>query len=292
MWRFLQRNIRLSKQLDELVSSLTLERLEENLFRGVVADTTVKRVYGGKVLGEAITAAQMTAESDRPVHSVHAYFLREADAFNPIIYDVERSRDGRSFSARRITAIQYGRPIFIMEASFHKEEQGMEYQTEMADVQSPSSRAKVSFETSKIEEAPPKIQRMRNIAAPFEIRPLENSNEDDKSIRRIWVKTVAPLPDDLNLHRTIMAYVSDFGLLWTVIASKGYKMSNDDLMLASLDHAMWFHRPFRIDEWLLYECEAVSASRARGLAKGAFYTEHGELVCTVTQEGLIRVLDK
>lgn len=282
----------MSKQLAELVASLTLERLEENLFRGVVADTTVKRVYGGKVLGEAITAAQLTADEDRPVHSIHAYFLREADAFNPIIYDVERSRDGRSFSARRVTAIQYGRPIFILEASFHKQENGIEFQTEMANVPAPNKRAKVSFETTRIDEAPPKIQRMRNIAAPFEIRPLDNPGEDDKSVRRIWVKTVSTLPDDPNLHRTIMAYVSDFGLLWTVIASKGYKVSNDDLMLASLDHAMWFHRPFRIDEWLLYECEAVSAAAARGLAKGAFYTETGELVCTVMQEGLIRLLDK
>ena len=282
----------MSKALDELVSSLSLERLEENLFRGVVADTTVKRVYGGKVLGEAIMAAQHTAESDRSVHSIHAYFLREADAFNPIIYDVERSRDGRSFSARRVTAIQYGRPIFIMEASFHKQEDGMEYQATMADIPAPSKLTKVSFETSKIEEAPPKIQRMRNIAAPFEIRPLENPSDDDKSTRRIWVKTIDSLPDDASLHRTIMAYVSDFGLLWTVIASKGYKISNDDLMLASLDHAMWFHRPFRIDEWLLYECEAVSAASARGLAKGAFYTEQGELVCTVMQEGLIRLLER
>ncbi|MEM7467392.1 MAG: acyl-CoA thioesterase II [Pseudomonadota bacterium] len=281
----------MSKELDDLVNSLTLERLEENLFRGVVADTTVKRVYGGKVLGEAIMAAQQTAEQDRTVHSIHAYFLREADAFNPIIYDVERSRDGRSFSARRVTAIQYGRPIFILEASFHKEEDGMTYQTPMADVPPPSKLTRVSFETSRIEEAPPKIQRMRNIAASFEIRPLENASEDN-STRRIWVKTVDALPDDAIMHRTIMAYVSDFGLLWTVIASKGYKISNDDLMLASLDHAMWFHRPFRIDDWLLYECEAVSAASARGLAKGAFYTENGELVCTVMQEGLIRLLDK
>ena len=200
------------QELDELVAALDLERLEENLFRGNVGDTTVKRVYGGKVLGEAIKAAQSTADAERSVHSIHAYFLREADANNPIIYDVERSRDGRSFSARRVTAVQYGRPIFIMEASFHKPETGIEFQNEMPDVPMPSGLAKVSFATSRSFEAPPKIQRMRNIAAPFEIRPVENNNAADQAIRRIWVKTIDRLPDDPDLHRAIMAYVSDFGL--------------------------------------------------------------------------------
>jgi acyl-CoA thioesterase-2 len=285
----------MATELDRLVSELALERLEANLFRGAVTDTAVKRVYGGKVLGEAIKAAQMTVDDERTVHSIHAYFLREADSNNPIIYDVERSRDGRSFSARRVRAIQYGRPIFTMEASFHKDEQGIEYQIAMPEIPPPSGLTKISFDGKRVTQASPSIRRMRNILAPFEVRTFDAGSDaletGEKPVRRVWIKTNDRLPDDGDLHRAILAYVSDYGLLWTVIASRGYKIGNPNLMMASLDHAMWFHRPFRMDEWLLYACESVSAAGARGLARGSFYTEAGDLVCTVAQEGLIRIID-
>ncbi len=280
--------------LQKLVDGLALERLEENLFRGAIGDTVIKRVYGGKVLGEAIEAAQLTVR-DRPVHSIHAYFLREADAFHPVIYEVERSRDGKSFSARRVVAIQHGQPIFTLEASFQRVEPGMEYQRPLPAVPPPEAVAPVTWDWDRFERLPARIQRMMNIAAPFEIRALDGGeggrDADGNPIRRAWVRTTDRLPDDPDLHRAILAYLSDYGLVWTVLAHHGFSLQTEALVVASLDHAMWFHRPFRIDEWLMYYCEGVSTSAARGLARGGFYTQDGRLVVTVAQEGLMRVID-
>lgn len=282
--------------LQGLVDALALERLEKNLFRGAVTDTHVKRVYGGKVLGEAIKAAQSTVDDERAVHSIHCYFLREADSNNPVIYEVERSRDGKSFSARRVTAIQYGRPIFTMEASFHAAEAGIEYQKAMPDVPPPESVAPLNFADLDLTRAPPNVQRFVNISAPFEIRPidpyLEATAHGAAPLRRVWVRTVESLPDDFDLHRAILAYLSDYGLITTLLMPHGIRINDPRLMMASLDHAMWFHRPFRMDEWLLYVCEGLSSAHARGLARGGFYRHDGVLAVSVAQEGLVRLVER
>lgn len=278
--------------LTRLVEGLALERLEENLFRGAVSDTHLKRVYGGKVLGEAITAAQSTVEG-RDVHSIHCYFLREADSHNPVIYEVERSRDGRAFAARRVTAIQYGRPIFTLEASFQVREDGIEYQAAAPVVPRPEELARVSFDELNMQGASPKVQRIANIAAPFELRPIDAYFSDPAKgtppLRRVWLRTVGALPDEPELHRAILAYLSDYGLITTLLMPQGLRVLTENIFLASLDHAMWFHRPFKMDEWLLYVCEGVTSSGARGLARGSFYDGEGRLVVSVAQEGLIRV---
>ncbi|MSR13564.1 MAG: acyl-CoA thioesterase II [Gammaproteobacteria bacterium] len=283
----------MNKALRILTEGLSLEKLEENLFRGAVSDTIIKRVYGGKVLGESLTAAQLTVE-DRPLHSAHAYFLREADSHSPVIYSVDRSRDGKSFSARRVTAIQHGQPIFTLKASFHKEECGAEYQGPMPEVPPPEAVAPVVWDWSKFDSLSPCYQRMMTITEPFEIRAIDGPNGTNdaqgKPLRRVWIRTTDRLSDSTALHRAILGYISDYGLIWTLLAHHGFLVTNDKVIVASLDHAMWFHRPFRVDEWLLYCCEGVSSYATRGLARGSFYTQAGELAVTVTQEGLMRAI--
>lgn len=285
----------MTQALQQLVNGLRLEKLEENLFRGAIGDTHVKRMYGGKVLGEALEAAQLTVDDDRPAHSLHAYFLREADAFHPVIYEVDRSRDGRSFSARRVTAIQHGQPIFTMEASFHRVEAGIAYQGKMAAVPPPEAVAPLVWDWDSFDRQPPRYQRMMTIVAPFEIRQIDGPNGTKDAlgnpVRRSWVRTSEHLPDEPDMHRAILAYLSDYGLIWTLLGHHGFTLGTTNLVVASLDHAMWFHRPFRVDEWLLYHCEGVASAGARGLARGSFYTREGELVVSVAQEGLMRVLE-
>jgi len=285
----------MNEALQQLVNGLRLEKLEENLFRGAIGDTHVKRVYGGKVLGEALEAAQLTVAEDRPAHSLHAYFLREADSFHPVVYAVDRSRDGRSFSARRVTAIQHGQPIFTMEASFHRSEEGIDYQGQMPEVPPPESIAPQTYDWAKFEQMPARYQRMMRIAAPFDLRALDGAlgakDELGNPVRRSWVKTTERLPDAPDLHRAILAYLSDYGLIWTLLGHHGYTLETENLVVASLDHAMWFHRPFRVDDWLLYHCVGVAPTAARGLARGHFYTRDGELVVSVAQEGLMRVIE-
>lgn len=284
----------MNQALQQLVTGLRLEKLEENLFRGAIGDTLIKRVYGGKVLGEALEAAQLTVE-DRPAHSLHAYFLREANAFHPVVYDVDRSRDGKSFSARRVTAIQHGQPIFTMEASFHRTEEGIDYQGKMPDVPPPEAVAPSAFDWAKFNDMSARYQRMMTIVAPFDLRPIDGplgaKDELGNPVRRSWVKTAEQLPDEPDLHRAILAYLSDYGLIWTLLGHHGFTLQNENLVVASLDHAMWFHRPFRVDDWLLYHCVGVASTGARGLARGHFYTRDGQLVVSVAQEGLMRVIE-
>ena len=284
----------MDEALRRLVDALALERLEENLFRGALSDTHLKRVYGGKVLGEAIKAAQSTVDG-RDVHSIHAYFLREAESGRPVIYEVDHSRDGGSFSARRVVAVQRGRPIFTLEASFHKQEAGIEYQSPAPGVPPPEELPRASFDQLNLEGATPKVQRIASIAAPFELRPVDAYFDavpaGTPPLRRTWLRTVDSLPDDADLHRAILAYLSDYGLITTLLMPQGVRALAENLFLASLDHAMWFHRPFKMDEWLLYVCEGVSSSGARGLARGSFYDREGHLVVSVAQEGLIRIGD-
>lgn len=282
--------------LKNLIDVLTLERLEENLFRGVNHDFGTHRVYGGQVLGQAIKAAQYTVQNVS-VHSLHAYFLRMGDLKAPIIYEVDRSRDGKSFFARRVVAIQHGRPIFTLAASFQRAEDGLEYQEQIPQVPSPQGTADINtYLESILSQSPEKYRLNRNIYSPFELRPVEPLDVDVPHIREprrhLWIKTLDKLPDDADLHRSILAYISDFSLLDTNLLPHGLHILDPHVQVASIDHAMWFHREFRIDDWLLYACEGVSASGARGLARGRFFNTEGCLVASTMQEGLIRVLNK
>jgi len=280
-----------ASNLDEL---LGLERLDDNLFRGESRDIGTRRVYGGQVLGQAASAAQQTVDAERLIHSLHAYFLREGDHNAHVIYDVDRTRDGRSFSSRRVQAIQHGRPIFTLEASFHRREPGLDFQLRMPDVPGPEEGRDFFEVIAAVDEGGPtkRMAQMRAIAATFDIRIVrDRSDEGNVAIRYGWFRFNESVREDPFLHRATLAYISDFGLLPTVVLPHGYAFPTADLQMASLDHAMWFHRDFRIDDWLLYEMRGVASAGARGFAAGAFYTREGMLVASCTQEGLMRPVD-
>ncbi|HEX5419493.1 MAG TPA: acyl-CoA thioesterase II [Gammaproteobacteria bacterium] len=279
--------------LADLLHLLELERIEDNIFRGESRDLGSNRVFGGQVLGQALTAASYTVEG-REVHSLHAYFLRPGDVNAPIVYEVDRARDGRSFSSRRVVAVQHGRPIFNMAASFQVPEQGLEHQAPMPAVPPPESLAdgrEIPHEV--LSKAPEKMRRFLLDERPFEIRPVEPvqllAPKPSQPVRHAWIRTIEPLPDDPNLHRNLLAYISDYQLLATATLPHEISFVAGNLQMASLDHAMWFHRAFRIDEWLLYSMESPNAAGARGLAMGRFFTADGKLVASTAQEGVIRV---
>ena len=282
----------MNQVLDELIALLSLEQIEVNLFRGVSHDIGTNRVYGGQVLGQAIKAAQNTV-ADRKIHSLHAYFLRIGDHTAPIIYEVDRTRDGQSFSARRVVAIQHGNPIFTMAASFQIEETSVNYQEQMPITAQPEDLKNINDYLGNLSErAPYKFKLTTNLYAPFEMKPVEpvdlaNPKKRDP-VRHLWLKAADKLPDDPVIHHILMAYVSDFSLLDTNLLPHGLHVLDSNLQIASIDHAMWFHRDFRIDDWLLYACEGVSTSGARGVARGRFFTRDGVLVASTMQEGLLR----
>ncbi len=276
----------------DVVAHLSLERLEDNLFRGDSRDIGTQRVFGGQVLGQALRAAAATVDG-RQVHSLHAYFLREGDHGAPIVYEVDRSRDGRSFSARRVVAIQHGAPIFTLSSSFQVPEPGLEHQSPMPDVPPPEDLSDVlELNARALASAPPKLQRFASVSAPFDFRPVEQVVLDNpgaqKPWKNVWIKSRQQLPDERGLHVAMLAYVSDYGLLSTALLPHGADMFSGRLQIASIDHAMWFHRDFRMDEWLLYSCTSLSTSGARGLARGFVFRRSGELVATAVQEGLMR----
>ena len=282
--------------LEDLIRLLELERIEDNIYRGQSRDIGSAQVFGGQVLGQALTAASYTVEK-RDVHSLHAYFLRRGDMQAPIVYEVDRARDGGSFSNRRVVAIQHGRPIFNMAASFQVAESGLEHQFRMPQVAGPDGLPDVTdIPAAELAQIPAKMHRFLTAKRPFEFRLVEPM---DLSVPRraapfqyLWLKTVDALPEDPDLHRNILAYVSDYQLLSTATAPHGIRFGVDDVRMASLDHAMWFHRPFRVDEWMLYSMDGPSASGARGLARGQFFTADGTMVASTTQEGLVRVRDR
>jgi acyl-CoA thioesterase-2 len=281
--------------LADLLHLLELERIEDNIFRGESRDLGGERVFGGQVLGQALTAASYTVE-DREVHSLHAYFLRPGDVNANIVYQVEPARDGRSFSNRRVVAIQHGRPIFNMTASFQVPEQGLEHQAEMPQVPGPDGLADVREIPAEIlSTVPEKMRRFLTHDRPFELRPVEPirilSPQPMRPVRHIWIRTVGPLPDDPHLHRNVLAYVSDYQLVATATLPHGIHFAVGNVQMASLDHAMWFHRPFRVDEWLLYSMSSPNASGGRGFALGQFFTTDGRLVASTAQEGVIRIWD-
>ncbi len=279
--------------LEDLLELLKLERLEDNLFRGHSRDIGSKQVFGGQVLGQALIAATRTVEN-RKVHSLHAYFLRPGDMSAPIVYDVDRSRDGRNFTVRRVVAIQHGRPIFNFSASFHTLEEGVDHQEPMPGVPGPDGlRDSMSYSMEHIEVIPEKLRRFFMHCRPFEFRPVEPPEIQQPSKRparqHIWFRATDRLPDDDGLHRCLLSYVSDYNLVMTAILPHGLSLIRGNLKIASLDHAMWFHRPPKVDQWLLYACDSPSASGARGLARGMIFQQDGTLVASTVQEGLIRV---
>jgi acyl-CoA thioesterase-2 len=272
---------------------LELERIEDRIFRGESRDLGGARVFGGQVLGQALTAASYTV-SERQVHSLHAYFLVAGDVNAPIVYEVDVARDGKSFSNRRVVAIQHGQPIFNMAASFQVPEQGLEHAVSMPQVPGPEGLADVrELPPDVLEKVPEKMRRFLTHERPFEFRPVEPIHviapPRAEPKRHTWVKTIDRLPDNPDLHRNVLAYVSDYQLVSTSTLPHGIHFAEGNVQLASLDHAMWFHRPFRADEWLLYAMESPNASGGRGLALGRFFSRDGRLVASTAQEGVVRV---
>ena len=281
--------------LENLIALLKLERIEENIFRGDSRDIGSPQVFGGQVVGQALSAAQHTVEG-RVAHSLHAYFLRRGDVNAPIIYDVDRARDGGSFSNRRVVAIQHGRPILNLAASFQNPEKGLEHQVDMPDVPRPEGLKDLTEVAADVlENIPMKLRRFMTDKRPFEFRPVDPVSFDARvklpPSKHVWVRAVDRLPDDQALHQNLLAYVSDFELLATSTLPHGLSFTRGNVIMASLDHALWFHREFRLDEWLLYSMDSPNASGARGLARGQLFTEDGTLVASTSQEGLVRVID-
>lgn len=279
--------------VSELLDLLQLERIEENLFRGQSRDIGTRFVFGGQVLGQALAAAQRTVEG-RDVHSMHAYFLRAGDVEAPIVYEVDRSRDGKSFSSRRVVAIQHGQPIFTMAASFQEPEDGLTHQVSMPTVPPPEDLTEPEpINPETLAKIPPKLQRWVTKRGPFEFRHVY-PRDDIKPPKRppfqhVWFRLVDQIPDDQLLHRALLAYASDFHLIGTATLPHGISYLQGNVQMASLDHAMWFHRSFRVDDWLLYSCDSPTAQGARGLARGMFYDRQGRLIASTAQEGLMRL---
>ena len=279
--------------LADLIDLLKLERIEDNIYRGQSRDIGSAQVFGGQVLGQALSAAHKTV-NERCAHSLHAYFLRRGDMNAPIIYDVDRARDGGSFSVRRVVAIQHGRPIFNLAASFQKPEEGLEHQAQMPDVPGPDGLQDMTEVAPEILSViPEKMRRYLTDKRPFEFRPVKPMNfaqrEKLPPVKHVWIKAVDRLPDELDLHQNLLAYVSDYELLGTSTLPHGLPFGQGRVQMASLDHALWFHREMRVDDWLLYAFDSPNASGARGFARGQFFTEEGALVASAAQEGLVRV---
>jgi len=279
--------------VEELIELLDLEQIDVNIFRGLSPRDRWQRVFGGQVLGQALVAAARTVEG-RTCHSLHAYFLRAGDPKTPILYEVDRARDGGSFTARRVVAIQNGQQIFNMAVSFQVVERGLEHQIEMPKVPDPDSlpsekQRRIEIASDMPEEARSWFLRDR----PIEIRAVDPTDRfrpgKHPPHQIVWIRATGPLPDNASLHQCVLAYASDMTLLDTCLLPHGYSVMSPNMQLASLDHAMWFHRPFHADEWLLYVQDSPSASGARGFNRGEVYRRDGTLVASVAQEGLIRV---
>jgi len=294
----------MNRLLEDLIKVMTLERLELDLFRGESRDIGSPQVFGGQVLGQALVAASATVEG-RAAHSLHAYFLRRGDFNSPIVYEVDRARDGHHFSTRRVVAIQHGAQIFNMSASFQVAEMGFEHQLEMPAVPAPEELPDLdTYLKEVLPQLPATMRRVLEQKRPFEFRPVQpplmlqalkrsakpagEPPQDASPERNIWFRTVDRLPDDDALHRCLLAYVSDFNLLDTAMIAHGPPVFGAPLTVASIDHAMWFHRRMRVDDWLLYSTDSPSASGARGFARGSIFARDGRLVASSSQEGLIR----
>lgn len=281
----------MANALQNLVSILNLEQLEHNLFRGDSPQNGWQRVFGGQVIGQALVAAERTVE-DRYAHSLHGYFMRPGDPKIPIIYEVDRIRDGKSFNTRRVVAIQHGQAIFSMSVSFHKEESGFNHQMPMPEVPQPEELPSEDELKINLKNLPQNIRRYWERERPIELRPVDMSRylkpEIQRPVQNLWMRSTDILPDDLAMHQCVLAYASDFSLLDTSLIAHGRIMFDPELMMASLDHSIWFHRKFRADEWLLYCQDSPNANNARGFSRGNIFSREGILVASVAQEGLIR----
>ncbi|MFN4008676.1 MAG: acyl-CoA thioesterase II [Pannonibacter sp.] len=280
--------------IETLLSILDLEPLEHNLFRGRSPQVGWQRVYGGQVIGQALVAASRTVTEDRHIHSLHGYFLRPGDPSVPIIYDVDRIRDGGSFTTRRVVAIQHGQAIFSMSASFQTLEEGLEHQVDMPDVPMPEDLpSEQDLKEKLLQVAPPNVRKYWERERPIELRPVDLthyfSSKKLDPVQHVWVRATNPLPDDQRIHQCVLAYASDMTLLDTSLFPHGKSVFSPDIQPASLDHSMWFHRPFRADEWMLYTTDSPSSSGGRGMNRGTLYTRDGQLIATTAQEGLIRL---
>jgi acyl-CoA thioesterase-2 len=282
----------MSRALDQLLSILDIETLEVNLFRGLSPQVGWQRVFGGQVIGQALVAANRTVNG-RLAHSLHAYFLRAGDPSVPIIYNVDRIRDGGSFSTRRVVAIQHGLAIFSMAVSFHKEETGLEHQIKMPEVPPPESLpSEAELKECLIDRLPEPVKAYWQRERPIEIRPVDLSRylspENRAPSQQVWIRATGQLGDDQSLHQCALAYASDFTLLDTALSAHGRFVFDPRLMLASLDHALWFHRKLRADDWLLYAQDSPISGAGRAFCRGMLFTREGELVASTAQEGLLR----
>ena len=286
----------MASAVQELVETLNLEPLELNLFRGRSPQSGWQRVFGGQVIGQALVAACRTVEeiATRPPHSLHAYFLLGGDPKVPIIYEVDRIRDGKSFTTRNVKAIQHGLAIFSMSVSFHVVEQGLSHQFKMPDVPKPDALPTEAELKERVWPLMPEaVRRYYKRERPIEIRPLEygrylgEKSEDGRF--HVWIRATGKLPDEPAIHQCVLAYASDMMLLDAALIPHGRSVFSDDIMAASLDHALWFHRPFRADEWLLYAQDSPNLFGSRGFSRGLIFTSDGTLVASVVQEGLLRL---
>ncbi|WP_448547138.1 acyl-CoA thioesterase II [Thalassotalea fusca] len=283
----------MSKVLDQLLALLKLETIEQGIYRGQSQDLGFRALFGGQVMGQALSAAQETIAAERYVHSLHSYFLRPGDASKPVVYEVENIRDGKSFGTRRVKAIQNGNVIFYLTASFQEIEQGFDHQDPMPNVAGPDELPSISdFIFDHQEYIPENVRGKFLSEKPIELRPVEQYNWV-KPVKthpkcHMWIKANGNMPDDLRIHTYMLAYTSDFHFLPTALFAHGKSHWQPNFQIATIDHAMWFHRPFRMDEWLLYVMESPTAISGRGLVRGQIFSQSGDLVATTMQEGVIR----
>ncbi len=284
----------MSKAITDLLAILDLEKIEENLFRGRSPQVGWQRVFGGLVIAQALVAAERTVENSVP-HSLHAYFLLGGDPSVPIVYQVEHLRDGRSFATRRVHAIQHGKVIFFLAASFHNAEPGLDHASVAPPAPAPEDLPDESqFLARHGANMPEPVRRYFERERPIEMRPVDadryvSRGSQTDPIQKIWVRTSSRLPDDPAIHRAALAYLSDMTLLDTSLIAHGRSVFHPEIQAASLDHALWLHRPFRADEWMLYVQDSPNASGSLGFSRGALYSRNGELIASVAQEGLIRL---
>lgn len=279
---------------DDLIELLNLEKIEENIFRGENYQAPWNRVFGGQVLAQSLYAAYQTVPEDRFLHSLHGYFILTGDIGKPIIYEVDRIRNGGSFTTRRVVAIQHGSAIFNMSASFQLIQDGFDHQVNMPEVSAPEDSVSEEKIAESFKEKAPEIYRRLTRSRPIEFRRVDNLNPlEAKNIspfQRVWFKAKEPLPNDKRLHQAVLAYASDYNLLGTALLPHREQIDINKIFLASLDHAMWFHRDFSVDDWLLYAIDSPSASNSRGFTRGKIFNRDGVLVASVAQEGLIRTM--
>jgi acyl-CoA thioesterase-2 len=286
----------MKNELKDLLDLLDIEQIEVNMFRGVSPAEGWQRVYGGQVIGQALVAASRTVEDEsRVAHSLHGYFLRPGDTTIPILYSVDRIRDGGSFNTRRVVAVQKGQAIFSMSVSFQVMEEGLHHQIDMpADVKPPEECAtEAELREAYIDKVPEEFKNNFERPRPIEMRFVEPINDFEPEpmapYQNVWIKAADTMPDDIRLNQCLLAYASDMTLLDTSYRPHGIGWSNENFQVASLDHSMWFHRPFKTDDWLLYAQDSPYSGGARGFNRGSFYTQDGRLIASATQEGLIRL---